>query len=570
MKTIVKKLVSNQALCKRTILLVILLLLACEKDELCNTCPDPPNTEELNQPPNALAGSDLVVTLPTNYVELNGTSSHDPDGQINSWHWNKISGPNSFYINSPFAAQTIVGELVEGIYEFELKVIDNGGLYSTDKILVTVYADPTPDIDWQMTIGGTRTDIGQSIKATKDGGYILVGNTNSPDSDITGYHEGLYGCYESCLSQIICGYYPDGLIVKLNSSGAVEWKKAIGGTAADNLLSIEETDDGGYIASGLTYSNDGDVSGFHGGDEADAWVVKLSSSGSIQWQKVLGGSTGCDFANAVLPTPEGGYMIIGHTDSHDGDVSGTHGERDVWLVKLNSMGAIEWQKILGGSKSDYAYSLKATTDGGYITAGYTYSNDGDVSGNHGDADVWVVKLNSNGTIQWQMALGGSKEEIARSIQLTEDGGYIVASSTKSDDGDVSGFHVGPEADAWIVKLSGSGTIQWQSTLGGYHEDIARSILQSSDGGYIFAGSTTSNNGHVYGNQGYQDVWVVKLDSNGNYVWQKTMGGPSNELANSIQATGDGNFIVAGQTGSTGGDVIVNHGSLDAWVVKLKQ
>ena len=225
------------------------------------------------------------------------------------------------------------------------------------------------------------------------------------------------------------------------------------------------------------------------------------------------------------------------------------------------------KKTIGGTESDYAYSFKPTPDGGYIAAGYTYSHDGDVSGNHGDADAWVVKINSTGGIQWQKTLGGSNEEIARSIQLTTDGGYIIAAATKSDNGDVSGNHGG--ADAWIVKLNSNGGIQWQKTLGGTNEEIARSIQLTTDGGYIIAGSAKSNDGDVIGNHGGQDTWVVKLNDSGTILWQKSMGGTANDFANSIQLTSDGGFIVAGQAISTNGDINGNHGATDAWVIKLK-
>ena len=526
--------------------------------------PPPP---AVNKAPVANAGQDQTITLPASSVALSGSSSIDPDNNISAYLWIKISGPLSNAIINSFSIQTEVTNLVEGVYQFELKVTDAGGLFHRDTVQVTVNPDPSYAIQWQKTFGGTRVDVGQCIQSTAEGGYIIAGNTNSQDGDIAGYHVGPFGCYETCLGQKICDYFPDGLVIKLNSTGTIQWQKALGGSAAENLLSIQSTPDGGYITSGLTYSNDGDVSGYHGGDEADAWIVKLSSTGAIQWQKVLGGSTGCDFANDILFTPDGGYIIVGHTDSFDGDVTSNIGERDVWIIKLNSSGAIQWQKTIGGTESDYAYSFEPTPDGGYIAAGYSYSNNGDVSGNHGDADAWIIKLSSSGTIQWQKLLGGSNEEIARSIQLTTDGGYIVAGSSKSNDGNVSGNH--GDADAWVIKLNGSGTIQWQKTLGGSNEDIARSVLTTADGGYIVTGSAVSNNGDANGNHGGQDTWIVKLSNNGSFQWQKSLGGTANDLANSIQPTNDGGYIVAGQAISNNGDVSGNHGAIDAWVIKIK-
>lgn len=543
---------------------MILLFTSCKKKEDDGLNP----SAAVNKPPVADAGPDQTITLPASTITLNGNGSSDPENNIRNFAWTKVSGPTFFTIADATVAQTLVINLVEGVYQYELKVTDAVGLVDKDTVQVTVNPDPSMAIEWQKVLGGTRVDVAQAIQPTQDGGYIIAGNANSQDGDIAGYHSGAYGCYLPCIGPTICGYFPDGLVVKLSSTGTIQWQKALGGSAAENLLSIQPTPDGGYITSGLTYSNDGDVSGYHGGDEADAWVVKLSSSGSIQWQKVLGGGTGCDFANYILSTSDGGYVFVGHTDSHDGDVTSNAGERDVWIVKLNNTGDIQWQKTIGGSESDYAYSLQPTSDGGYVTVGYTYSNDGDVSGNHGDADVWVVKLSSTGIIQWQKALGGTNEEIGRSVQPTPDGGYIVAASAKSNNGDVSGNH--GDADAWIVKLSGSGTIQWQKALGGGNEEIARSIQPTTDGGYIVTGSVKSSNGDVIGNHGGQDAWVIKLSNSGSIQWQKSLGGTDNDFANSIQLTTGGGYIIAGQAISNNGDVTGNRGATDAWVVKLKQ
>jgi hypothetical protein len=149
---------------------------------------------------------------------------------------------------------------------------------------------------------------------------------------------------------------------------------------------------------GQSYSNDGDVSGNHGGN-GDAWIVKLNSIGEIQWQKCLGGSN-LDIAGAIQPTSDDGYVMAGYTHSNDGDVSGNHGGNDdAWVVKLNSTGEIQWQKCLGGSGDDQAFDIQPTADGGYIMVGQSSSNDGDVSGNHGgNGDAWIVKLNSTGEI----------------------------------------------------------------------------------------------------------------------------------------------------------------------------
>jgi hypothetical protein len=289
------------------------------------------------------------------------------------------------------------------------------------------------------------------------------------------------------------------------ASADLVWQKCLGGSSWDYANSIQQTTDGGYIVAGFAYSNDGDVSGNHGAD--DCWIVKLDGAGNITWQKCLGGSF-WDEAYSIQQTPDGGYIVAGYASSNNGNVSGNHGAGDYWIVKLDGAGNIGWQKCLGGGSVDVAYSVKQTTDGGYIVAGFTYSNDGDVSGNHGRSDYWLVKLDGAGNIAWQKCLGGSSEDEAWSTQQTADGGYIVAGYTYSNDGNVSGNH-GAD-DYWIVKLDGAGNITWQKCLGGSSGDEAFSIQQTIDGGYIVAGDASSNDGNVSGNHGGSDYWVLKL------------------------------------------------------------
>jgi len=347
---------------------------------------------------------------------------------------------------------------------------------------------------------------------------------------------------------------------------AIEWQKCLGGTSWDYAKSIQQTSGGGFIVAGETWSNDGDVSGNHG--IVDSWIVKLNSSGDIIWQKCFGG-TDDDVAFSIQQTSDGGFIVAGGTWSNDGDMSGNHGGSDAWVVKLNSSGDIIWQKCFGGTNVDQAFSIQQTSDGGFIVAGGTFSNDGDVSGNHGIVDSWIVKLNSSGDIIWQKCFGGTDDDVAFSIQQTSDGGFIVAGYTSSNDGDVSGNH--GSWDSWVVKLNSSGDIEWQKCLGGTDNDEAKSIQQTSDGGYIVAGETWSNDGDVSGNHGNSDYWVVKLNSSGDIEWQKCLGGTVKDIAKTIQQTSDGGFIVAGYTNSNDGDVSGIHGDYyDFWVVKLNK
>ena len=419
--------------------------------------------------------------------------------------------------------------------------------------LISVLSAQAPEIEWQKSLGGSLDDYAYSIQQTSDGGYIVAGMSRSNDGDVSGHHHN--------------GTNYDYWIVKLEATGNIQWQKSLGGRLEDGAYSIQQTSDGGYIVAGSSNSNNGDVSGVHSVQYGypDYWVVKLNSLGDIEWQKALGGSSG-DVAYSIQQTSDDGYIVAGSSTSSDGNVSSNHGGIDAWLVKLNSLGSIQWEKPLGGSGWDYAKSIKQTSDGGYIVAGASWSNDGDVSSNQGYSDVWIVKLDTLGSIQWQKSLGGSGEDIAESIQQTSDGGYIVAGSSWSNDGDVSGNH--GSTDYWVVKLNSLGSMEWQKSLGGSSNEQAYSIQQTSDGGYIVAGESQSNDGDVSGHQGHSDVWVIKLNSTGSIQWQKSLGGSGLDIAYSIRQAFDGGYIMAGISKSNDGDVSGNHGGIDFWVVKL--
>ncbi|RZK18424.1 MAG: T9SS type A sorting domain-containing protein [Flavobacterium sp.] len=411
----------------------------------------------------------------------------------------------------------------------------------------------SPDIQWQKTLGGTDYDGASCVQQTSDGGYILAGHTVCNDGDVTGNHG-----------------ENDVWVVKLNATGVIVWQKALGGTLSDYANSIQQTSDGGYIVAGNTASNNGDVMGNHNTGYDDVWIVKLNSTGIILWQKTLGG-TNHEMAKSIQQTSDGGYIFAGSTDSNDGDVSGNHSTfLDCWIVKLNGTGEIIWQKTMGGTSDDFASEIQQTSDGGYIIAGLTASNNGDVTQQHGIFDCWILKLNSIGEIIWQKTYGGTNQDSATSIQQTLDGGYIVAGNTYSNDGDVSGNH--GDLDLWIVRLNASGTIVWQKSFGGTSTDYANSIKQRLDGSYIVAGYTYSNNGDVSGNHttdnSLNDYWVIKLNMLGELVWQKTLGGTDGDFATCIHQTSDNGYILAGTTASNDGDVTENHGNGDYWVVKL--
>ena len=270
------------------------------------------------------------------------------------------------------------------------------------------------------------------------------------------------------------------LIIALNINAqitppAIQWQRSLGGSNDDKANSVKQTIDGGYIIAGASQSNNGNVTGNHGNNMDDYWIVKLDSSGNMQWEKSFGG-TFREEAYSIEQTKDKGYIIAGRTESNDGNVTGCHGTPgnyifDYWIVKLDTTGNIQWEKCYGGSGDDEALSINQTNDKGYIITGLTTSNDFDVSGNHDTTnsyrDAWLLKIDSTGNIQWQKCLGGTYEDYGTYIKQTKDGGYIIGGSSESNDWDVSGNHdtTGNYSDCWVVKIDSLGILQWQKCYG---------------------------------------------------------------------------------------------------------
>lgn len=358
----------------------------------------------------------------------------------------------------------------------------------------------------------------------------------------------------------------------------IEWQNTIGGNNNDDLYSIEQTSDAGYILGGFSSStNTGDKTEVGYGFD-DYWVVKLDSSGNILWQNTIGGSEQ-DRLYSIQQTVDGGYILGGYSPSPvSGDKDeGSNGANDYWILKLDSLGNILWQNTIGGSLNDLLH-IEQTTDGGYILAGSSMS---DISGdktemNLGGEDFWLIKLDSSGNILWQNTIGGSLDDgFTMDIKQTFDSGYIVGGTSISDiSGDKSEESSGGY-DYWVLKLDSAGNILWQNTIGGDSDDILTSIQQTNDKGYILGGFSNSDisgdkTEATIGVLGLDDYWILKLDSVGNILWQNTIGGDSYDDLFSIRQTYDGGFILGGSSSSSisGDKMESNFGQEDYWVVKV--
>ena len=360
-----------------------------------------------------------------------------------------------------------------------------------------------------------------------------------------------------------------------NAQYDIKWQKTIGGSINDFLLSITPSPDGGYVMGGRSESNfTGDKTENSNGSY-DYWVVKTDSLGNIVWQNTIGGSS-TDFLFFITPTPSGGYILGGSSSSNiSGDkTENCNGSYDYWVVKIDSLGAIQWQNTIGGSSAEELFSITTSHDGGYVLAGYSKSNiSGDKTENsHGGEDYWVVKIDSLGNIVWQNTIGGSDDEQLLSITSSSDGGYVLGGWSASNiSGDKTETSNGV-ADYWVVKIDSLGAIVWQNTIGGNSHDELHSIIPSSDGGYVLGGDSPSDisGDKTENSNGYYDYWVVKIDSLGTIVWQNTIGGINGDGLNSISSSPDGGYVLGGTSGSNiSGDKTENsNGNEDYWVVKI--
>lgn len=379
---------------------------------------------------------------------------------------------------------------------------------------------------WARSYGAGGGELADMIATTSDGGFVVTGATSSFgagstdawilkfDSSGTLQWEKALGeasTYEECwdIHQttdggyiVACskiGSYPQGdlWVVKLDSSANIEWQRTYGGADYDEAVGVEQTTDGGYIVIGLTVS--------YGAGSGDALVLKLNPSGTIQWQKTYGGPMNEDLYS-IHQTTDGGFIAVGYTDSFGA------GGLDWWILKLDSLGAITWQKAFGFNLYDYAIAIQETSDGQYIVAGTVTSG--------GSQHVELLKLDTAGNIQWQRMYAGGGEELATSIQQTSDGGYIVGATTNS-------FGAGTY-DLWIFKTDPTGNMEWEKSFGDSLNEHGAVAREMTGGGYVVSGSTMS-----FGSGDF-DQWILRLDSNG-------------EIAAGCPVSGDTAAIVSAST-----------------------
>jgi Secretion system C-terminal sorting domain len=416
--------------------------------------------------------------------------------------------------------------------------------------LLTSAVTVSAQIVWQHCYGGSSGDGLEKGISTLDGGYIFVGFTGSHDGDADSNHAHLGG--------------DNVWVVKIAASGALQWENCYGGTNLEKGFDILQNADSTYWVAASCKSFDSGIIGSHGG--WDMWLTKLNPFGDMISQLCIGGC-GDELAKSIVRTTDGGLIIAGSCDSNCGIVTGYHyspATNDIWVVKLSATNSVEWAKTFGGTNEDEVSNIIQTLDGGYIFCGNTYSNDGNVSGNHGNTDIWVVKLNDTGAIQWEKCLGGTDYEGTGNIIQNADSTYFISGGTHSSDGDVT-FNLYSGAffiSGWIIKLAPNGEKQWDKCINQYGFEAFATINPTKDNEYICTGTTRIS---------YLDtpsVWVVKLSDTAKVEWEGVYGGSNSDVGMNALQNPDSSYTVFAQTVSNNGDVSGNHGGTDGWVFNL--
>lgn len=418
---------------------------------------------------------------------------------------------------------------------------------------------PAPELNGEVelikTYGGSGIDEAVSVVEATDGNYLVLGTTRSSDGDITDRS----------------GTDSDFWLLKLSKAGEILWSKTYGGSNDENAARITKTNDGGYLLSGYTTSNDGDVSenaGFQ-----DYWVVKVDNSGTIIWEKTFGFS-GSDQAFKAFQTSDGGYFITGFFDVSASGGAGNdfqrgplHGVGEFWGIKLDANGTKQWRRYFGGTNNDRSYDAHETADGGFLMTGTSESIDYDKTDPKGSYDFWAVRLTENGDLLWTKSFGGHEIDNSYASIKTRDGNYIMVGDSRSSDQDVTAPR--GNADAWMVKFDDNGTKIWQKSFGGSQFDTAHSIVQRSNGDYILSGHSRSADGDLQKNNGVNDVWVFVVDESGNLKFQNSIGGSNLDFASESIETSDNKILVVGSSESNDLDIPLNKGSKDFLLIKLK-
>ena len=412
-------------------------------------------------------------------------------------------------------------------------------------------------LDWVKSFGGSGIESANAIVKTSDGGFAVLGYTSSIDGDVITKTE----------------EENDYWLLKFDTEGNLQWNRTYGGSKDDIGQSLAQTADGGYVLTGYSMSDDGDASknqGFH-----DNWILKLDEKGDLEWERSYGFS-GHDHSYDILQTADGGFFFTGFLDITSARADGntekgngltSHGVGEFWGTKIDQEGSVQWRGYFGGTNNDRAHAVVQAEDGGFVMTGFSESDDFDISSTNGSYDFWMVKVDPFGNLEWEHSFGGSGIEVSYDIAKTEDSGYVVVGNTFSNDGHI--FQNKGASDIWLIKVDEEGNLLWERTFGGSEFDLAQAVVQSKDGGFLITGNSKSSDLDAPENNGENDIWVIKTNGNGDLVWQKSFGGSGLDFGLDILEDENGHILVVGESNSSDFNSLVTKGKIDLILLKIK-
>jgi hypothetical protein len=407
------------------------------------------------------------------------------------------------------------------------------------------------EIQFAKSFGGSDQDMPKSVVATRDGGFLVIGTTKSNDGDIS----------------VKVGLLEDIWLTKYSIDGNLLWSKTYGGSLDDFGYSVLENPDGTLVIAGYSKSSDGDVPsnlGMH-----DYLIIKTDSNGNKIWAKSYGFMSH-DHAHKIIATSDGGYLVAGYVDyAGIGSKSSAvlHGVGEYYIIKLNSAGDKVWDNYFGGTQNDRIFDVVQANDGGYVVVGYSESNDFDAEDNHGGYDYWVIKTNAIGELVWKKSYGGSGLDQAYGIKKSINNTYVITGVSSSSDGDNTSNI--SESDFWVISIDDNGKLLWNKSFGGPDFELANSISITQEGNFLISGHTRSTSGNITQNKGENDFWLITISPSGKLLWQKTFGGSNFDFGIDAVQLKDGSYVMIGETFSNDQDVPSNKGNNDLFIVRVK-
>ena len=402
-----------------------------------------------------------------------------------------------------------------------------------------------------LTFGGALNESAQAVVATPNGGFAVLGHTQSEDGDLEEKTNASFDLW----------------LLQFDAQGDLLWDRTYGGVGNERAADLVLRPEGGFVLLGSQENLE------IGSPNPDLWVLGVDANGTLQWEQSFGYS-GADYGTQLLATKEGSYLLSGVLDVTASNGLGNkkrtrkHAGGDYWVLKLDRSGQLLWRNYFGGLQTDTPYGLAETMDGGYLIVGSSDSADTDITNNIGSYDAWVVKINEDGQKLWERNYGGSQIDNAYGIRPAENGSFVLIGDSRSTDLPRAPNKGG--ADLWFWEIASDGTLLNEKTFGGSSFEVGHSIERITNKQWLIAGSSRSSEGDLMVNQGQNDLWTLVLDNKGEQVlWQQTLGGSQIDFAYDATQLSNGTVVTVGESSSADGDLIQNEGYSDLVIILNK-